>query len=158
MVVELKPDFDERPFIVIWETTQACDLACVHCRAFAQPLRSALELSTAEGKRVIDEVAALKAPVTIATDARPRYAGRHRTRSARNQRRQRVRIISHLGEVFPSGFLPVFAGNVRKQSLTELYGILHFSFRCGIVPTSKASVVCANFAKFAAAREREPTH
>jgi MoaA/NifB/PqqE/SkfB family radical SAM enzyme len=31
--VELKLDFDERPFIVIWEATQACDLSCVHCRA-----------------------------------------------------------------------------------------------------------------------------
>jgi AdoMet-dependent heme synthase len=30
-------------------------------------------------------------------------------------------FISHLGEVFPSGFLPVSAGNVRRQSLTELY-------------------------------------
>jgi len=28
-------DFNERPFIVIWEATQACDLACVHCRARA---------------------------------------------------------------------------------------------------------------------------
>ena len=30
-------------------------------------------------------------------------------------------FISHLGEVFPSGFLPVSAGNVRKQSLADLY-------------------------------------
>jgi radical SAM protein with 4Fe4S-binding SPASM domain len=30
-------------------------------------------------------------------------------------------FISHLGEVFPSGFLPVSAGNVRKHSLTEIY-------------------------------------
>jgi AdoMet-dependent heme synthase len=45
-------DFDERPFIAIWETTQACDLACVHCRACAQPVRSALELSTDEAKRL----------------------------------------------------------------------------------------------------------
>jgi AdoMet-dependent heme synthase len=30
-------------------------------------------------------------------------------------------FISHLGEVFPSGFLPVSAGNIRKQSLRELY-------------------------------------
>ena len=30
-------------------------------------------------------------------------------------------LISDLGEVFPSGFLPVSAGNVRKQSLAELY-------------------------------------
>jgi MoaA/NifB/PqqE/SkfB family radical SAM enzyme len=26
-------DFNERPFIAIWEVTQACDLAGVHCRA-----------------------------------------------------------------------------------------------------------------------------
>jgi radical SAM protein with 4Fe4S-binding SPASM domain len=30
-------------------------------------------------------------------------------------------FISHLGEVFPSGFLPVSAGNVRNQSLADLY-------------------------------------
>ena len=64
-------DFDERPFIVIWETTQACDLACVHCRACAQPVRSALELSTAEAKRLIEEVAALKAPVFVLTGGDP---------------------------------------------------------------------------------------
>jgi MoaA/NifB/PqqE/SkfB family radical SAM enzyme len=29
-------DFNELPFIAIWEVTQACDLACVHCRASAQ--------------------------------------------------------------------------------------------------------------------------
>jgi len=30
-------------------------------------------------------------------------------------------FISHRGEVFPSGFLPVSAGNVRHESLAELY-------------------------------------
>ena len=69
----MKPrfDFDERPFIVIWETTQACDLACVHCRACAQPVRSALELSTDEAKRLIDEVAALGSPVFVLTGGDP---------------------------------------------------------------------------------------
>jgi radical SAM protein len=69
--MELKLDFDERPFIVIWETTQACDLACAHCRACAQPLRSALELNTAEAKGLIDEVASLKAPVFVLTGGDP---------------------------------------------------------------------------------------
>jgi radical SAM protein len=64
-------DFDERPFIVIWETTQACDLACVHCRACAQPLRSALELNTEEAKRLIDEVRQLGAPVFVLTGGDP---------------------------------------------------------------------------------------
>ena len=64
-------DFDQRPFIVIWETTQACDMACVHCRACAQPVRSALELSTDEAKRLIDEVAALAAPEFVLTGGDP---------------------------------------------------------------------------------------
>jgi len=69
--MEASLDFDERPFIVIWETTQACDLSCLHCRACAQPLRSALELSTDEAKRLIDEVAALGAPVFVLTGGDP---------------------------------------------------------------------------------------
>ncbi len=64
-------DFDQSPFIVIWETTQACDLACVHCRACAQPMRNTLELSTVEAKRLIDEVAALGAPVFVLTGGDP---------------------------------------------------------------------------------------
>lgn len=69
--MEPRLDFDERPFIVIWETTQACDLACVHCRACAQPVRSSLELSTDEAKRLIDEVAALEVPVFVLTGGDP---------------------------------------------------------------------------------------
>ena len=30
-------------------------------------------------------------------------------------------FISHLGEVYPSGFLPLSGGNVRKQSLADTY-------------------------------------
>ena len=33
----LSVDFNERPFAVAWEITRACALACVHCRAEAQP-------------------------------------------------------------------------------------------------------------------------
>jgi radical SAM protein len=64
-------DFNERPFIAIWEVTQACDLACVHCRASAQPDRHPMELSTAEGKHLIDQIAALKVPVFVLTGGDP---------------------------------------------------------------------------------------
>ncbi len=30
-------------------------------------------------------------------------------------------FISHIGEVYPSGFLPIVAGNVRNESLKEIY-------------------------------------
>lgn len=49
-------DFDSAPFIAIWETTQACDLACKHCRADAQPLRDPRELTTAEAKALMDRL------------------------------------------------------------------------------------------------------
>ncbi len=69
--VRVRANFDERPFIAIWETTQACDLACVHCRACAQPLRSPLELSTEEAMRLIDEIAEMKVPVFVLTGGDP---------------------------------------------------------------------------------------
>jgi AdoMet-dependent heme synthase len=57
--------FAQRPFIVIWETTRACALACVHCRAEAIPRRDPDELTTEEGKRLIDRVAAFGSPQPI---------------------------------------------------------------------------------------------
>jgi radical SAM protein len=49
-------DFDQAPFLVIWETTQACDLACKHCRAEAQPLHHPDELTTAEAHQLLEDV------------------------------------------------------------------------------------------------------
>lgn len=55
-------DFDRSPFLVIWETTRACALACLHCRADAIPRRDPAELSTAEALRLIDDVRAFGDP------------------------------------------------------------------------------------------------
>jgi len=48
-------DLDERPFVLVWEVTQACELACEHCRADAQECRHPDELTTSEGKALLDE-------------------------------------------------------------------------------------------------------
>jgi len=64
-------DFNQRPFIAIWEVTQACDLACVHCRASAQPDRHPLELTTDEGKDLINQIAELDVPVFVLTGGDP---------------------------------------------------------------------------------------
>jgi radical SAM protein len=50
-------DTAERPFVLIWEVTQACELACDHCRADARPTRHPDELTTAAGKRLLDDAA-----------------------------------------------------------------------------------------------------
>ncbi|NJD09929.1 MAG: TIGR04053 family radical SAM/SPASM domain-containing protein [Gemmatimonadetes bacterium] len=49
-------DYDQAPFLVIWETTQACDLACKHCRAEAQPNRHPDELTSEEARRLLRDV------------------------------------------------------------------------------------------------------
>ena len=49
-------DFAQSPFVVIWETTRACDLACRHCRAEAVPYRRPDELSTDEAKAMLRNV------------------------------------------------------------------------------------------------------
>ncbi|MFB6070194.1 MAG: radical SAM protein [Halanaeroarchaeum sp.] len=58
-------DYDETPLIVTWEVTQACDLECDHCRASAQPDRDPAELSTSEGKSLIDSVARFGHPSPV---------------------------------------------------------------------------------------------
>lgn len=64
-------DFDIAPFLVIWETTQACDLTCSHCRASAQPLRHPGELTTEEGERLLEQTAAMGTPVFILSGGDP---------------------------------------------------------------------------------------
>jgi AdoMet-dependent heme synthase len=64
-------NFDETPFLVIWEVTQACDLSCKHCRAAAQPLRSPEELTTEEGKHLIDQIAEMHVPIFVLTGGDP---------------------------------------------------------------------------------------
>jgi MoaA/NifB/PqqE/SkfB family radical SAM enzyme len=54
--------FERAPFIVIWEMTRACALACVHCRAAAIPHRHPDELTTEEGERLIDRVSEFGSP------------------------------------------------------------------------------------------------
>jgi AdoMet-dependent heme synthase len=64
-------DYDQKPFLVIWEITQACDLACKHCRASAQPLSNPNELTTEEGKHLIDQIADMDVPIFVMTGGDP---------------------------------------------------------------------------------------
>jgi AdoMet-dependent heme synthase len=64
-------DFRKAPFLAIWEATQACALACRHCRASARPSRDPFELTTDEGFRLIDGVADMGTPLLIFTGGDP---------------------------------------------------------------------------------------
>jgi radical SAM protein len=64
-------NFDETPFLAIWEVTQSCDLACKHCRAAAQPIAHPDELTNAEGRALIDQIAAMGVPIFVFTGGDP---------------------------------------------------------------------------------------
>lgn len=61
--------FSQRPVLVFWETTKACLLACQHCRAQAQRTPGPGELTTAEGERLLKDIATFghPAPVVVFT-------------------------------------------------------------------------------------------
>jgi AdoMet-dependent heme synthase len=64
-------NFDKTPLLVIWEVTQACDLACVHCRASAQSERHPRELTTEQGFRLLDEIRRFGEPLMVFTGGDP---------------------------------------------------------------------------------------
>ena len=64
-------NFDQAPMLVIWEVTQACDLACVHCRASAQSERNPHELTTEQGYRLLDEIRSFGEPLMVFTGGDP---------------------------------------------------------------------------------------
>jgi len=64
-------NFDQAPMLVIWECTQACDLACVHCRASAQSERNPQELTTEQGYRLLDEIRSFGEPLMVFTGGDP---------------------------------------------------------------------------------------
>jgi radical SAM protein len=64
-------NYDETPFLIIWETTQACDLACQHCRASAQPDAHPGELTTAEGEALLRQAKDLGTPIFVLSGGDP---------------------------------------------------------------------------------------
>lgn len=75
MTLIRQPNYDlsQRPFMVIWETTQACDLACRHCRAEAQPEHHPNALSLSEGKALLGQIAdfGMPRPLVVLTGGDP---------------------------------------------------------------------------------------
>jgi heme b synthase len=57
--------------LVAWETTRNCNLECVHCRASATCGPYTGELDTAEGRRLLDQIAEVGRPIVILTGGEP---------------------------------------------------------------------------------------
>jgi 12,18-didecarboxysiroheme deacetylase len=61
---------DKRP-VVVWNTTRRCNLKCVHCYAQAKDISFDDELSTLEGKKLIDDLAGFGVPVILFSGGEP---------------------------------------------------------------------------------------
>jgi 12,18-didecarboxysiroheme deacetylase len=61
---------DKRP-VVVWNVTRACNLKCVHCYAHATDDATSNELSTDEGRRMIDDLAGFGVPVLLFSGGEP---------------------------------------------------------------------------------------
>jgi len=64
-------DFSQSPFTLAWEVTRACALACLHCRAAAQPRADPRELTTAEAIKVIGQIREVGDPILVVTGGDP---------------------------------------------------------------------------------------
>ena len=61
---------DKRP-VVVWNVTQRCNLKCVHCYAHAQDVQHSNELTTEQGKAVLDDLAKFGVPVVLFSGGEP---------------------------------------------------------------------------------------
>lgn len=67
-----RADFSRSPMVVFYEVTRACDLACKHCRACAQPLRDPNELGSEEARGLIAQLTEFpKPPLLVFTGGDP---------------------------------------------------------------------------------------
>ena len=84
---------EHRLRLVFWEATAGCNLECQHCRRLdvARELMRD-DLSTAEALSLVDAIAGMA-----------------------------VCFISHKGEVFPCGYLPVEAGHIRRERFADIW-------------------------------------
>jgi len=61
---------DKRP-VVVWNVTRRCNLKCVHCYAHAKDMDYNNEMSTQQGKELIDDLAQFGAPVILFSGGEP---------------------------------------------------------------------------------------
>ncbi|HOS77331.1 MAG TPA: 12,18-didecarboxysiroheme deacetylase [Syntrophales bacterium] len=61
---------DKKP-VVVWNVTRRCNLRCIHCYSSSRDVEYRDELSTAEGRALIDDLADFGAPVILFSGGEP---------------------------------------------------------------------------------------
>ena len=102
---------DKRP-VVVWNATRRCNLKCVHCYSSSQNIRYDDELSTEDGRALIDDLASFGSPVILFSGGEPlmrqdlpellRYAAERGMRAVISTNgtlitEEKAEIFSHMG-------------------------------------------------------------
>jgi len=66
----LQFSIDKKP-VVVWNITRQCNLKCIHCYAQAKATLQENELSTDQGKQLIDDLSAMGVPVLLFSGGEP---------------------------------------------------------------------------------------
>jgi 12,18-didecarboxysiroheme deacetylase len=61
---------DKKP-VVVWNVTRRCNLRCVHCYAHAKDIEFENELTTEDGKQLLDDLAEFGCPVILFSGGEP---------------------------------------------------------------------------------------
>jgi 12,18-didecarboxysiroheme deacetylase len=61
---------DKKP-VVVWNATRRCNLKCIHCYAHAKDRPAEGELTTAQGRALLDDLAAFGVPVVLFSGGEP---------------------------------------------------------------------------------------
>ena len=61
---------DKKP-VVVWNVTRRCNLRCIHCYAHAREEADADELTTGQGKALLDDLTAFGVPVVLFSGGEP---------------------------------------------------------------------------------------
>jgi len=106
--------YEQSPHLVFWETTKACSLACRHCRASAQTEALAGELSTEEGCRLIDQIAAMPgmSPILVFTGG-DCFAREDLSQLIGYARDRKIRV----------GIAPSVTDRLTRERMEELFGL-----------------------------------
>lgn len=61
---------DKKP-VIVWNVTRRCNLKCIHCYAHANAATAEGELTTEEGKHLLDDLASFGCPVVLFSGGEP---------------------------------------------------------------------------------------
>jgi radical SAM protein with 4Fe4S-binding SPASM domain len=145
-------DLKKVPWTAIWETTQACDIACLDYGDCIQPDPDPLELTTQEGEQLVREVAVLEPRIFLMTGADPlkradlehlvRYAALHGLRPVLALRATPLLTRNAIARLKTAGLARItLTLNGSHAELHDLLCGVHGSFERTIQATQWAEAV-----------------